>query len=181
MASAASDQFFRYKDAEGADHFTALGLGILQFLNAQAVDLRQDKIQIFHALEAAFLGQIDVTVKFPQDLEQPLMGRQVEVEFFPHVIVRCCHLTDLPIKVQGWSRLVPGLLRGEPGCRRAGVMGLFIALGHGVAGLIPGLDAAGAAIDVFVAQPDRPHGAVVAPGAFDETAVEHQGLILVGA
>ncbi len=100
MASGGQDQLFRHKDAEGADHFPALGLGILQFLDAQAVDLGQDKIQIFHALEAAVLGQIDVTVKFAQDLEQPLMGRQVQVEFFPHVIVGCRHSIDLPYKVQ---------------------------------------------------------------------------------
>jgi hypothetical protein len=91
------------------------------------------------------------------------------------------HLFGLPHKVYIWTRPVPVFLRGGPSCRRAAARGLFFALGHRVAGLIPGLDAAGTAVDVCIAQLHRPHGAVVAPGAFDEAAVEHQGLILVGS
>ena len=89
------DQLLRHKDAEGADDFPALGLGLLQFLDAQAVDLGQDEIQVFHALEPAGLAQVDVAVKFAQDLEQPGMGVQVQVQFFPHLIVGCWH-TALP-------------------------------------------------------------------------------------
>ncbi len=64
-----------------------LGLGLLDLLDAQAVDLGEDKIEVFHALEAAFLGQVNVPVKLSQDLQQPLMGREVQVQFLPHVVV----------------------------------------------------------------------------------------------
>ena len=66
-------------------------LAVLQFLDAQAVDLGEDEIQVFHALEAAFLGQVDVSVKLAQDLQEPLMGRQVQVQFLPHFIIRGRH------------------------------------------------------------------------------------------
>ena len=67
--------------------FLPLGLGLLEFLDAQAVDFGEDEIQVFHALEAAVLAQVDVSVKLAQDLQQPLMGLQVQVQFFPHFII----------------------------------------------------------------------------------------------
>ncbi len=81
------DQFLRHEDAEGADHLAALGLGVLQFLDAQAVHFGEDEVQVFHALEAAGLAQIDVPVKFTQDRQKPLVGLQVQVQAFPHGVV----------------------------------------------------------------------------------------------
>ena len=75
------DQLLRHKNTESADDFSALGLGLLQFLDAQAVDLGEHKVQVFHALEAAFLAQVDIPVKFPQDLEQPLVGGKSRFNF----------------------------------------------------------------------------------------------------
>ena len=81
------DQLLRHKDAEGAHHLPALGLGVLQFLDAQAVHFGEDEVQVFHALEAAGLAQVDVSVKFTQDRQQPLVGLQVQVQTFPHGVV----------------------------------------------------------------------------------------------
>ena len=91
------DHFLRHKDTEGADDFPPLGLGLLQFPDAQAMHLGEHEVQVFHALEAAFLGQVDIPVKFAQHLEQPFVGRQIQVQLFPHVVIRRRHHIPLVI------------------------------------------------------------------------------------
>jgi hypothetical protein len=59
------------------------------------VDLGEHEVQIFRALKAALLGQIDVAVKFSQDLEQGVVRRQVQIKILPHFLVRGIGHVDL--------------------------------------------------------------------------------------
>ena len=56
--------------------------------------------------------------------------------------------------------------------------GLF-DLFHRIACFVPGFDAAGLPVNVFVAQLDRPHGAVVAARAGSEAAIENNQTVFV--
>ena len=43
------------------------------------MDLGEDKVQILRAFKSTLLAQVNISVKLTQNLEQTLMGRQVQV------------------------------------------------------------------------------------------------------
>jgi hypothetical protein len=91
-------QLLGHEDAEGADDLAPLGLGVLQFLDAQAVHLGQDEIEVLHAFEAALLAHVDVAVELAQHGQEAVMGGQVQIQILPHFAVCFAHRNFLRVK-----------------------------------------------------------------------------------
>jgi hypothetical protein len=77
-------QLLGHENAEGADDLAPLGLGVLQFLDAQPVHFGQDEVQVFHPFESPLLAHVDVAVKFSEHAQKAVMGRDVQIQIFPH-------------------------------------------------------------------------------------------------
>ena len=55
-----------------------------QFLDAQAVDLAHDEIEVGHALGPVLLGQIGLLVEVGDGGKQRVVGLEVESQALPH-------------------------------------------------------------------------------------------------
>jgi hypothetical protein len=104
-------QLLGHEDAEGADDLAALGLGVLQFLDAQAVHFGQDEIEVFHAFEPPLLAHVDVAVKFSQHAQKAVMGGDVQIQIFPHFPISFLRHHDLQ------SIIFPYVLETQGRCK----------------------------------------------------------------
>lgn len=67
------------------------GLFVQKLLDAQAVDLAHDEVEVGHPLGALLLRQVDVLVEFPQNAQQGVVGGQVQTQRLPHAAVVFTH------------------------------------------------------------------------------------------
>ncbi len=78
------DDLLRHVDAERAHDSPAGFLVLDELLNAQAVGLADDEIEILHPFRAVGLGHIDLRIRAAQQFEQGIVAVEVEAKTRPH-------------------------------------------------------------------------------------------------
>jgi len=83
-AAESTDDLLRHVHAEGADHGPPGGFVVLQFLDAQAVDLTHHEVEVGHALRTVTLAEVGVGVELWDRRQQEVVGLEIETEVGPH-------------------------------------------------------------------------------------------------